>query len=355
MSTTHTVAHWQSQAAVKDRLSRPLRDLRISVIDRCNYRCPYCMPEEHYGEHHEFLPRSHWLTAGEIKRVAGLFVQLGVRKIRLTGGEPLLRKDIVEIVAALADLSGVEDLALTTNGSRLADHAAELKAAGLKRLTVSLDSLDEPVFREMNGGRGDLAAVLSGIDAARRAGFAPIKVNTVVERGKNDHTVLDLVEHFRGTDVIVRFIEYMDVGTLNHWRPEQVVPSKELLARIAARWPLEPRDSNYRGEVATRYAFEDGKGEIGFISSVSEPFCGDCHRARLSADGTVYTCLFAAIGTNLRAPLRAGANDADLVGLLQNTWRNRQDRYSELRGRLLEKKPAEGEKVERVEMYRMGG
>jgi len=313
------------------------------------------MPEEHYGEHHPFLARSLWLTAGEIKRVAGLFVQLGVRKLRLTGGEPLLRKDIVEIVAALAELSGVEDLALTTNGSRLAEHAAELKAAGLKRLTVSLDSLDEPVFREMNGGRGDLAAVLEGIDAARRAGFGPIKINTVVERGKNDHTVLDLVEHFRGTDTIVRFIEYMDVGTLNHWRPEQVVPSKELLARIAARWPLEPRDSNYRGEVATRYVFNDGKGEIGFISSVSAPFCGDCHRARLSADGTVYTCLFAAQGTDLRAPLRAGASDADLVGLLQNTWRNRQDRYSELRGRLLEKKPTEGEKVERVEMYRMGG
>jgi GTP 3',8-cyclase len=313
------------------------------------------MPEEHYGEHHQFLARSHWLTPGEIRRVAGLFVQLGVRKLRLTGGEPLLRKDIGEIVAGLADLSGVEDLALTTNGSRLAEHAVELKAAGLKRLTVSLDSLDEPIFREMNGGRGDLTAVLAGIDAARRAGLAPIKINTVVERGKNDHTVLDLVEHFRGTDTIVRFIEYMDVGTLNHWRPEQVVPSKELLARIAARWPLEPRDSNYRGEVATRYVFKDGKGEIGFISSVSEPFCGDCMRARLSADGTVYTCLFAAQGTNLRSPLRAGASDADLVGLLQNVWRNRQDRYSELRGRLLEKKPAEGEKVERVEMYRMGG
>ncbi|HEX5045492.1 MAG TPA: GTP 3',8-cyclase MoaA [Gammaproteobacteria bacterium] len=356
MSTTHSVAQWQSQAAVKDRVGRPLRDLRISVIDRCNYRCPYCMPEEHYGEHHQFLPRSHWLTAGEIKRVAGIFVQLGVRKLRLTGGEPLLRKDITEIVAALAGLAGAEDVALTTNGSRLAEHAAELKRAGLGRLTVSLDSLDEAVFEQMNGGRGNLAVVLAGIDAARRVGFGPIKVNTVVERGKNDHTVLDLVEHFRGTDTIVRFIEYMDVGTLNHWRPEQVVPSKELLARIAARWPVEPRDSNYRGEVATRYVFKDGKGEIGFISSVSAPFCGDCMRARLSADGTVYTCLFAAQGTSLRAPLRAGASDADLVGMLQNVWRNRQDRYSELRGKLLEKKPAEADKTEpRVEMYRMGG
>jgi len=351
---THSLAHWQTQASVKDRASRPLRDLRISVIDRCNFRCPYCMPEELYGEHHQFLPRSHWLTAGEIKRVASLFLQLGVRKIRLTGGEPLLRRDIVEIVAALAGLEGIEDLALTTNGTRLAEHAAELKAAGLQRLTVSLDSLDEQVFREMNGGRGDLKTVLAGIEAASRAGFAPLKINAVIERGKNDHTALDLVEHFRGTGTIVRFIEYMDVGTKNHWRPEQVVPSKELLARISARWPLEPRDSNYRGEVAKRYAFKDGQGEVGFISSVSAPFCGDCHRARLSAEGTVYTCLFAASGTELRGALRAGATDADLVGLLQNVWRHRADRYSELRGRLLEHKSAD-DKTDRVEMYRMGG
>ncbi|HVS23018.1 MAG TPA: radical SAM protein, partial [Gammaproteobacteria bacterium] len=261
--------------------------------------------------------------------------------------------DIVEIVAGLAELRGAEDLAITTNGSRLAEHAAALKQAGLKRITVSLDSIDEQVFREMNGGRGELAVVLEGIEAARAAGF-PIKLNTVVERGKNDHTVLDLVERFRGTGVIVRFIEYMDVGTVNGWRPEQVVPSKELLARISARWPLEPRDSNYRGEVAKRYAFEDGQGEVGFISSVSAPFCGDCHRARLSADGTVYTCLFAARGTELRGALRAGASDADLVGLLQNVWRNRDDRYSELRGRLLEHK-TDAPKTERVEMYRMGG
>jgi len=313
------------------------------------------MPAELYGEHHQFLPRSHWLTAGEIKRVASLFAQLGVKKIRLTGGEPLLRRDIVEIVASLAGLEGIEDIALTTNGTRLAEHAAELKAAGLKRLTVSLDSLDEQVFKEMNGGRGDLATVLAGIEAARGAGFEPIKINAVIERGKNDHTALDLVERFRGTGTIVRFIEYMDVGTVNGWRPDQVVPSKELLGRIAARWPVEPRDSNYRGEVAKRYAFTDGQGEIGFISSVSAPFCGDCHRARLSADGTVYTCLFAAHGTDLRNPLRAGATDADLVGLLQNVWRNRDDRYSEVRGRVLERKVADPDKTERVEMYRMGG
>jgi GTP 3',8-cyclase len=352
---THSVAHWQAQATVKDRLSRPLRDLRISVIDRCNFRCPYCMPAELYGEHHQFLPRSHWLTAGEIKRVASLFAQLGVTKIRLTGGEPLLRRDIVEIVAALAGIEGIEDIALTTNATRLAAHAAELKAAGLKRLTVSLDSLDERVFKEMNGGRGDLGTVLAGIDAARSAGFAPLKINAVIERGKNDHTALDLVERFRGTGTIVRFIEYMDVGTVNGWRPDQVVPSKQLLERIAARWPVEPRDSNYRGEVAKRYAFKDGQGEIGFISSVSMPFCGDCHRARLSADGTLYTCLFAAHGTDLRNPLRAGASDADLVGLLQNVWRNREDRYSEIRGKLLERKAVDGGQGERVEMYRMGG
>jgi cyclic pyranopterin phosphate synthase len=349
---THTVAHWQTQAAVKDRLDRPLRDLRISVIDRCNFRCPYCMPAALY-DHHEFLPRAHWLTPGEIKRVASLFVQLGVSKLRLTGGEPLLRRDILDIVAGLAELQGADDIALTTNGSRLAEHAAELRKAGLHRLTVSLDSLNPAVFREMNGGRGDVEDVLAGIDAARRAGF-PVKLNVVVERGKNDHTVLDLVEHFRGTGIIVRFIEFMDVGTVNGWQPSQVMPSKELLATLAERWPLAPLDRNYRGEVAKRYAFTDGGGEIGFISSVSEPFCGDCQRARLSADGTVYTCLFAARGTDLRGPLRAGASDGDLVGLLQNVWRHRQDRYSELRGRLLEHKP-DGAQSARVEMYRMGG
>jgi cyclic pyranopterin phosphate synthase len=352
---TDTVAHWQSQAAVKDRWARPLRDLRISVIDRCNFRCPYCMPAELFGESHRFLPRADWLTAGEIKRVAGLFGQLGVSKVRLTGGEPLLRRDIVEIVAGLAELGGIEDLALTTNGSRLAKRAADLHRAGLKRVTVSLDSLDEAVFKEMNGGRGDVATVLEGIEAARRIGFAPIKVNVVVERGRNDHTVLDLVEHFRGSGVILRFIEYMDVGTVNGWQPSQVVTSRELLDLIGARWPVEPLDRNYRGEVAKRYRFADGGGEIGFISSVSKPFCGDCHRARLSADGTLYTCLFASRGVDLRGPLRAGASDADVVGLLQNVWRHRDDRYSELRGRLLEHQPEGEHRERRVEMYRMGG
>ncbi len=343
-----SVTQLQSQSALRDRLDRPMRDLRISVIDRCNYRCPYCMPAEIYGESYRFLPRAHWLTPGEIRRLAGLFVGLGVNKLRITGGEPLLRRDLDEIVAGLAGLEGVEDLALTTNGTRLAERAAELREAGLKRITVSLDSLDEAVCRTMNGGRGDVATVLEGIDAARAAGFEPIKVNAMVQRGINDRTVVDLIEHFRGTGIIVRFIEYMDVGTLNGWQAGEVVSSKVLLDRIAARWPLEALESNYRGEVAKRYAFTDGQGEIGFISSVSEPFCGDCHRSRLSAEGTLYTCLFANRGTDLREPLRAGVSDADLVGLLQNVWRNRADRYSELRGEKITRE-------QRVEMYRMGG
>ena len=342
------VTQWQSSGGVQDKFGRPLRDLRISVIDRCNFRCPYCMPADVYGESYHFLPRKDWLTAGEIKRLAGLFMQFGVSKVRITGGEPLLRRDLDAIVRGLAELRGLEDLALTTNGTRLAQSAEMLREAGLRRVTVSLDSLDEEVFRAMSGGRGRLSEVLEGLAAATSAGFAPIKINVAVQRGKNDHTVLDLVEHFRGSGIIVRFIEYMDVGTLNRWQREDVVPSKELLEKISARWPLRPLAPNYRGEVAERYLFEDGAGEVGFISSVTEPFCGACHRARLSADGTLYTCLFASKGVNLRDPLRAGASDADLVGLLQNTWRKREDRYSELRAKLRAD-------ARRVEMYRMGG
>lgn len=345
------VAQWHSSGRVADTWGRPLRDLRISVIDRCNYRCPYCMPEDIYGEGYEFLPRRHWLTPGEIKRVAGLFMQLGVTKLRITGGEPLLRKDVMDIVDSLSSLPGLQDLALTTNGSRLAAHARDLRAAGLKRITVSLDSLDDDVFRKMSGDKGDVAQVLDGIDAARRAGLSPVKLNVVIQKGKNEHTALDVLARFRGTGVIVRFIEYMDVGTLNGWRMDEVVTSKRLLDLISSRWPLEPVEPNYRGEVARRYAFTDGRGEVGFISSVSEPFCGDCHRARLSADGTVYTCLFAKLGTSLREPLRAGASDADLIGLLQSVWRGRTDRYSEQRDREGVAKSGES----RVEMYRMGG
>lgn len=342
------MAAFSGENSVRDTLGRSLRDLRISVIDRCNFRCPYCMPSEIYGEAHEFLPRADWLTAGEIRRLAGVFQSLGVSKLRITGGEPLLRKDLPEIIAGLAGLQGIDDVALTTNGSRLQSCAAELRQAGLRRITVSVDTLDPEQFLRMSGGKGSLEATLAGIDAARVAGFETVKVNATVIQGSNDDAVLDLVEHFRGSGVIVRFIEYMDVGTMNGWRPDRVVPSQVLRDRIHQRWPIEPVQQNYRGEVATRYAFRDGQGEIGFISSVTEPFCGDCHRARISADGTLYTCLFANAGTDLRAPLRAGASDADLVSLLQTVWRGRADRYSEVRG---EKISA----ADRVEMYRMGG
>jgi cyclic pyranopterin phosphate synthase len=308
------------------------------------------MPKEQFHEKYPFMRTAERLSFDEIVRLARLFVPLGVRKLRLTGGEPLLRANLPDLIADLYSVQGIEDIALTTNGVLLAQHAAELVAAGLNRVTVSLDSLDPVVFKKMNGGLGEVEDVLRGLEQAARAGLNPIKVNAVIQRGLNDHTALDLVERFRGTGIIVRFIEYMDVGTLNGWRREDVVTSRELLARISARWAVKPLESNYRGEVAKRYGFVDGQGEIGFISSVSEPFCGDCHRARLSAEGVLYTCLFAAKGTNLREALRAGASDAELTGLLQNVWRGRADRYSELRGRLRES----GE-PRRVEMYRMGG
>jgi len=342
--------NWPEERSPRDQFGRGLRDLRISVIDRCNFRCPYCMPEEVYGADHRFLPRQAWLTPGEIRRLANLFVQLGVDKIRITGGEPLLRKDIGTIVSHLSDLPGLRDFALTTNGTRLAHQARTLQEAGLARVTVSLDSLDEAVFAAMSGGRGQVQDVLAGIDAATAVGLSPIKINVVVQRGRNDHTVLPLIEHFRGSGHIVRFIEFMDVGTLNRWQLDQVVSSRDLRDQIHARWPLSPLDQNYRGEVATRYGFDDGLGEVGFISSVSEPFCGDCHRGRLAADGTFYNCLFSTTGVNLRDPLRAGASDADLIGLIQRTWRERTDRYSELRAGDTVERP-----LKRIEMYRMGG
>ncbi|MBS0557457.1 MAG: GTP 3',8-cyclase MoaA [Proteobacteria bacterium] len=335
---------------VRDALARPLHDLRISVIDRCNFRCPYCMPEDRYAHDHVFLPKDERLRFEEIERIARAFVALGVRKLRLTGGEPLLRRDLHVLVRQLAQIADVEDLALTTNGTLLARQAQALRDAGLKRLTVSLDSLDPATFRQLCGGRGEVAEVLDGIAAAERAGFARIKINCVVLRGVNDAQVPDLVEHFRGTGHIVRFIEYMDVGTVNGWDPARVVPSAELRARIAERWPLRTLDSNYRGEVAQRHALVDGSAEIGFISAVSQPFCGDCSRARLSADGKLYTCLFAKAGFDLRGPLRAGASDVEVQALIAQRWSARRDRYSELRAR----QRATGNN-ERVEMYEIGG
>ncbi|HUO95060.1 MAG TPA: GTP 3',8-cyclase MoaA [Steroidobacteraceae bacterium] len=333
-----------------DRRGRPLHDLRISVMDRCNFRCPYCMPKETYGEGYRFLGASERLSFAEITRLAGLFVSHGVRKLRLTGGEPLLRAGLAELVGDLAALPLVEDVALTTNGVLLGRHAEELKAQGLGRVTVSLDSLDPAVFRTMSGGYGSPAEILEGIERALAAGLAPVKVNCVVQRGVNDHTALALVEHFRGTPVIVRFIEYMDVGTRNHWDRQRVVPSRELHAAIAARWPLVPLAASYHGEVAERYAFADGQGEVGFISSVSQPFCGACTRARLSSEGVLYTCLFATHGLDLRTPLRAGADDAALAALIRGAWLGRNDRYSEVRAEL----HAAGDE-RKIEMYYIGG
>ncbi|HWW32360.1 MAG TPA: GTP 3',8-cyclase MoaA, partial [Steroidobacteraceae bacterium] len=331
--------------------ARPMRDLRISVMDRCNFRCPYCMPRETYHEKYRFLGSHERLSFDEIVRLARLFVQLGVRKLRLTGGEPLLRANLTDLIGDLTTIPGVEDVALTTNGVLLAKYASELKAAGLKRITVSLDSLDPAVFARMSGGFGSPAEVLEGIEHARRAGLEPIKINAVVQRGVNDHTALELVERFRGTGVIVRFIEYMDVGNRNDWRSEVVVPSKELAARVAARWPLTSLEPGYRGEVAERYAFADGQGEVGFISSVSQPFCGDCSRVRLSSDGVIYTCLFATHGTSLRDALRGGASDDQLLGQIADVWLRRADRYSELRASLPH---GEGE-PRKVEMFYIGG
>lgn len=351
MPRSEVVVPLSSLSAPRDTLARPLRDLRISVMDRCNFRCPYCMPRETYHDKYRFLSSKERLSFEEIVRLARLFVRLGVRKLRLTGGEPLLRPNLSDLIGDLTSIPGVEDVALTTNGVLLAKHAAELKAAGLKRITVSLDSLDPEVFARMSGGFGGIGDVLDGIEHARQAGLEPIKINAVVQRGINDHTALDLVERFRGTGVIVRFIEYMDVGNRNHWREELVVPSKDLVAAISQRWPLVPLEREYRGEVAQRYGFADGRGEVGFISSVTQPFCGDCSRARLSSDGVIYTCLFATQGTSLRDALRGGATDDEILQILRNVWLGRSDRYSELRASLRQKQSEE----RKVEMFYIGG
>ena len=329
----------------RDALARPLRDLRLSVIDACNFRCPYCMPADRIADDHG-LDAASRLSFEEIETLVRGFARLGVRKLRLTGGEPLLRKRLPELVARLAAIPGIDDLALTTNGSLLAAQAHALRQAGLHRLTVSLDALDPPVFAAMSGGRGEVGAVLEGIEAAQAAGFEAIKINCVVQRGLNEDQVLPLLEHFRGSGHVLRFIEYMDVGTCNGWRADAVVTSAQLRDRIAVRWPLRPLQSQYRGEVAERHAFADGGGEVGFVSSVSAPFCGDCHRARVSADGRLYTCLFAGEGHDLRPALAGG--EAALASHAAALWSRRNDRYSEIRGN-----PQAPRK--HIEMYLIGG
>lgn len=336
------------QPDIKDRNRRPLRDLRISVMDRCNFRCPYCMPEDKYHKDFRFLDSAERLSFAEILRVAGIFAGLGVDKLRITGGEPLLRPGLPDLIGDLSRIDGIQDIALTTNGILLAQHAAALKAAGLDRVTVSLDSLDDKVFATMSGGRGGKQRVLEGIGEAIQAGLTPIKVNAVIKRGVNDHTALDLIEHFRGTGVIVRFIEYMDVGTINHWQQQDTVPSAELVESISARWPMQAVERNYHGEVASRYQFDDRQGEVGFISSVSEPFCGSCTRARLSSDGQIFTCLFSSRGTDLKASLRSGAHDQELREVISGLWQQRNDRYSEQRAE-------RAGNTDKVEMYYIGG
>ncbi|HXI79418.1 MAG TPA: GTP 3',8-cyclase MoaA [Verrucomicrobiae bacterium] len=336
-----------------DRLGRPLRDLRISVTDRCNFRCTYCMPKEIFGADYAFLPRSEVLTFEEIDRIAGVFVELGVEKLRLTGGEPLVRRDLPVLVAMLAALRRPDgqplDLTLTTNGSALRALAGRLADAGLQRVTVSLDSLDDATFSAMNGVDFPVAKVVDGIVAAREAGLGPIKVNMVVRRGINETSVLPMARWARDEGVTLRFIEYMDVGHTNGWRLDDVVPADELVATVDAAMPLEAVPPRYRGEVATRYRYRDGSGEIGLIASVTAPFCGDCTRARLSAEGRLYTCLFTGDGHDLRAIVRdPGASDADLRDAVAAIWRVRDDRYSELRTEATSDLP-------RIEMFAMGG
>ena len=337
-----------------DALGRPLRDLRISVTDRCNFRCSYCMPKQVFDKHYPFLPHAELLSFEEITRLARLFVAQGVRKIRLTGGEPLLRRGLEALVEQLAAIRTPEgdllDLTLTTNASLLARKAAALKAAGLRRLTVSLDGLDDEVFQRMNDVGFQVAEVLAGIEAAQAVGLAPIKVNMVVKRGVNEGQILPMARHFHGTGITLRFIEYMDVGATNGWRMDEVLPSNDVLALLRQEFDLRPLPANDAGETAERYAHADGGGEIGLISSVSHAFCRDCNRARLSTEGKIYTCLFASRGTDLRGLLRSGADDGALTEAIAAIWHQRSDRYSELRA-----SGAAPMREQRIEMHYIGG
>ena len=333
---------------LKDTFGRPLRDLRISVTDRCNFRCTYCMPKEVFNREWKFLARELLLSFEEIARLSAVFVGFGVEKLRITGGEPMMRRGVADLVAKLAAIEGIDDVAMTTNGSLLERHASSLAAAGLDRVTVSLDSLDDATFMAMNDVGFPVSRVLDGINAAAEAGLTPVKVNVVVKRGVNDGDVVAMAEHFRGTGHIVRFIEFMDVGHTNGWRLDDVVPAAEIVERIGSIHRLEAVDPRYPGEVAGRWRYTDGAGEIGVISSVSQPFCGTCSRARISAEGMLYTCLFATSGTDLREPLRSGATDEELEGIVRGVWQSRTDRYSEIRSEATLDLP-------KVEMSYIGG
>jgi GTP 3',8-cyclase len=340
-------SHAHPAPALSDARRRPLRDLRISITDRCNFRCVYCMPKAVFGRDYTFLPKTEILSFEEISRAARIFAALGVSKIRLTGGEPLLRHGVEELVAMLAEIPQLE-LTLTTNGSLLADKAQSLKRAGLRRVTVSLDALDETTFRAMNDVDVPLERVLEGISTAAEAGLGPLKINMVVKRGSNDHAILPMVDYFRGSGHILRFIEYMDVGSSNGWRMNEVLPSADVIARIHARYPLAAIDPNYSGEVAERWRYVDGGGEIGVISSVTRAFCSSCTRLRLSTEGALYTCLFATSGHDLRALLREGASDEAISAFVSKLWAARDDRYSELRGQGVAP-------VKKIEMSYIGG
>lgn len=335
-------------SGLADQYNRPLHDLRISVTDRCNFRCTYCMPKEVFGRDFKFLPASSLLSFEEITRLARIFTGLGVEKIRLTGGEPLVRRDIEQLIGMLAPLPGLKDLTLTTNGALLTRKAQALKDAGLQRVTVSLDSLDNSVFKAMNDVDFPVEKVLDGIEAARAAGLWPIKVNMVVQRGVNENSILPMARYFKDAGIILRFIEYMDVGTTNGWRLDDVVSAAEIVRIIDAEMPIEPADPNYQGEVAQRYKYRDGSGEIGLISSVTQPFCGNCSRSRLSSEGLLYTCLFGSFGHDLRALLRGNSTDEEIAGKVGRIWRKRDDRYSELR-------TLETTQAPKVEMSHIGG
>ncbi|MBC8506672.1 MAG: GTP 3',8-cyclase MoaA [Anaerolineales bacterium] len=332
---------------MKDKFGRPLRDLRISVTDRCNFRCSYCMPKEIFGHNYEFLPRADLLTFEEITRVAHVMAHIGIRKIRLTGGEPLLRRDIEILVRLLAQIPNVE-LAMTTNASILEAKAHALKDAGLNRITVSLDALDEDTFKEMNDADFPVQRVLDGIQTAADVGFSPIKINMVIKRGVNEKDILPMARYFHGSGHILRFIEFMDVGSTNDWRMDDVIPAQEIVDIIHAEMPIEPIEPNYQGEVANRWRYKDGGGEVGVIASVTQPFCGNCTRLRLSAKGELYTCLFGVNGHDLRSMIRAGASDQEISERITNIWQPRQDRYSEIRS-------SETSSLPKVEMSYIGG